>query len=95
MTISPLFSNWNFRSSWSGKIVLLHFDDRMVWRDATLQDFKKFELRRPDWRFRETWRGKLVLQRHAALVDERGIYHSDWQDADSGDLNDYYKEISQ
>lgn len=45
------------------------------------------------WRFRINIFGKCVLQRLTHWVDD-GHTYSDWRDANSADLHDYYRLVS-
>lgn len=46
-----------------------------------------------NYRFRTNWRGKLVLQRLNTYRDQWGGPDRIWEDADAGDLRDYYQQL--
>lgn len=45
------------------------------------------------YRFRTNWRGKLILQRLHTYRDQWGGPDHLWEDADAGDLRDYYAQL--
>ena len=45
------------------------------------------------YRFRTNWRGKLILQRLNTYRDQWGGPEQLWEDADAGDLKDYYEAL--
>lgn len=46
-----------------------------------------------NYRFRSNWRGKLILQRLYTYRDQYGSPDRLWEDADAGDLRDYYEQL--
>lgn len=46
------------------------------------------------WRFRTNWRGKLILQRRSVWRDD-GRECSEWLDASTEDLGDYFLALSE
>lgn len=45
------------------------------------------------YRFRTNWRGRLILQRLNTYRNRWGDPDRLWEDADAGDLQDYYKQL--